>query len=411
MTDRLYYTDAYLREFAATTVATSDGGRRIYLDRTAFYPTSGGQPHDLGRVNDTPVIDVVDEGDRIAHVLAEPIGADRVTGHVDWIRRFDHMQQHTGQHLLSAVIADLFGYATVSVHFGSDSSTLDLDTAAFTPGQVAEAERRANATIVENRRVEVSFEDAATASGLRKKPEREGTLRIITIHELDRSACGGTHVRATGEIGSVLIRRVERMKKLVRLEFLCGGRAVARARADADLLARLSASFSATPDELPALVDAQRTDLKELRGENHELGERLAVYQAAELYAAAETVGDGRRLIVLREERGPIDRLRTLGQAVARLSGAVFLATVSEPPAVLLAVAADSGMDAGKTLKAALEAVGGRGGGNARLAQGTVRDQAGLDSVRASISESRLLLARAPGRTAHYSSLMLVPPM
>ncbi len=381
MTDRLYYTDAYLRDFDAAVLAAADGGRRIYLDRTAFYPTSGGQPHDLGRLDDSPVIDVVDEGDRIAHLLAVPIGADRVAGHVDWSRRFDHMQQHTGQHLLSAVIADLFGYATVSVHFGADSSTLDLEAAAITPGQVADAERHANQTIVENRRVEVTFEDAATASGLRKRPERGGTLRIVTIHELDRSACGGTHVHATGEIGSVLIRKVERVKQMVRLEFLCGRRAVKRARTDADLLARLSAPFSATAEELPALVETQRADLKQSRAENHELDERLSAYRAAELYAAAETAEGGRRLIVLREGSGPIDRLRGLGQAVARLSGAVFVATVSEPPSVLLATAVDSGMDAGKMLKMALEGAGGRGGGNARLAQGTVPGQAELDAV------------------------------
>ena len=192
MTERLYYTDSYIREFEARVVARSDEGRRIYLDRTAFYPTSGGQPFDTGWLGGVEVLDVVDENDRVAHLLASPLGAERVRGEIDWTRRFDHMQQHTGQHLLSAVIEELFGHPTVSVHFGRDSSTLDLGADAFTAAQVEVAEERANAVAVENRPVEVSFEDASTAAGLRKSSAREGTLRIVTIRDLDRSACGGT---------------------------------------------------------------------------------------------------------------------------------------------------------------------------------------------------------------------------
>ncbi len=237
MTERLYYHDAYLTRFDAAVVGRDDDGRRIYLDRTAFYPTSGGQPFDTGRLGGVSVVDVVDEGDRIAHLLAGPVAGERVAGEVDWPRRFDHMQQHTGQHLLSAVIADRFGAATVSVHFGRESSTLDLEAASFTHDQAVEAEALANVAVTENRPVRVSFEAAATAAGLRKAPDREGTLRIVTIEGLDRSACGGTHVRATGEIGLVAIRKVERVKQLVRLEFYCGTRAARRTRVEADLLA------------------------------------------------------------------------------------------------------------------------------------------------------------------------------
>src|SRR3954462_5788992 len=128
VTERLYYTDAYLTVFDAAVVGRADGGHRVYLDRTAFYPTSGGQPLDTGRLGGVEVVDVVDEGDRVAHLLAAPAPGERLEGAVDWPRRFDHMQQHTGQHLLSAVIADRFGHATVSVHFGRESATLDLDT-------------------------------------------------------------------------------------------------------------------------------------------------------------------------------------------------------------------------------------------------------------------------------------------
>jgi alanyl-tRNA synthetase len=369
MTQRLYYTDAYLREFEAAVVHRADGGRRIYLDRTAFYPTSGGQPHDLGSLGGSAVVEVVDEGDRIAHLLAGPVEAAVARGEVDWPRSFDHMQQHTGQHLLSAVLHELFGHATVAVHFGQESSTLDLDAPALEHARLVEAEARANQVVTENRPVEVSFEEASGAEGLRKASDREGTLRVVTIGGLDRSACGGTHVRATGEIGPILIRKTERAKQNMRLEFVCGARAVGRARADRDLLSRLTTHFSAAAEELPALVEAQRSELRTSATARRELEASLAGYRARELYAAAP--GSGIRRIVVREEKGPIERLRPLAQAVGALPGALFVGWTADPPALLVAASADSGVDAGAVLRSVLQAVGGRGGGNARLAQGT----------------------------------------
>ena len=371
MTQRLYYTDSYLREFEASVVDRDEAGRRVYLDRTAFYPTSGGQPFDTGRLGGHDVLDVVDEGDRIAHLLAEPFTGDRALGQVDWARRFDHMQQHTGQQLLSAVIEDLFGWATVSVHFGKDVSTLDLTTESFTQEQTVGAEQRANAVAVENRPVEVTFEEAASVEGLRKASAREGTLRIVTIRDLDRSACGGTHVRATGEIGPILLGRTERVKKQIRLEFLCGARAVRRARGDRDLLARLAAPLSASPEELPGLLEAQRAELKEAAAVRRAVEEELDGYRARELYAAAEPGASGIRTVEVRSEPGGIDRLRGLARAVSSLSRAVFVGTMLDPPSVVLASSEDSGIDAGTELRRGLGEAGGRGGGNPRLAQGS----------------------------------------
>lgn len=385
MTLRLYYTDSYLRDFDADVVERADGGRRVYLDRTAFYPTSGGQPFDTGTLGGIAVTDVVDEGDRVAHLLADVLHADRATGSVAWDRRFDHMQQHTGQHLLSAVIGELFGHPTISVHFGSRSSTLDLDAPALEHERLVEAEARANRLVTENRPVEVSFEEAASAEGLRKASGREGTLRIVTILGVDRSACGGTHVRATGEIGPILIRKAERVKRSVRLEFLCGGRAVRQARADLDLLTRLAGRLSAAPDELPGLVDAQRTELKEALASRRELEDRLAALTARDLYAAADPGESGVRIVVVREEKGPVERLRPLAHAVAAMPGALFVGCTAEPPALMIAAAADSGLDAGRLLRSSLEAVGGRGGGNARTAQGTAPSPASLNEALAAL--------------------------
>jgi alanyl-tRNA synthetase len=371
MTARLYYTDSYLRQFEADVVDRSADGRRVYLDRTAFYPTSGGQPFDTGRLGGVEVLEVADEDDRVAHLVAAPLTEGRVRGEIDWPRRFDHMQQHTGQHLLSAVIEDLFGHATVSVHFGRETSTLDLATESFTPDQARAAEDRANSVAVENRPVEVSFEDAATAAGLRKASGREGTLRVVTIRELDRSACGGTHVRATGEIGAILLGRTERVKKQVRLEFLCGTRAVHRARSDRELLARLAAPLSAAPDELPALLEAQRAELKDAAAARRAAEVELAGYRSRELYATAIPGSSGIRTIVVRAESGGLDRLRELARSVTALSRAVFVGALAEPPTVLVATSEDSAIDAGAALKQALGEVGGRGGGNQRMAQGS----------------------------------------
>ncbi len=243
MSERLYYTDSYLRDFAARAIETSAEGLLVYLDRTAFYPTSGGQPFDLGTISGVAVTEVFDEAERVAHRVAAPIAVGPVECAIDWRRRFDHMQQHTGQHLLSAVFEELFHLKTVSFHMGADSSTIDLEGGAVDARVLADTERRVNEVIWENRAVAVQFEHAAEVQGLRKPSDREGTLRIVSIEGMDRSACGGTHVRATGEIGAVLLRKVEKVRQTTRVEFLCGGRAIRRARADYDALSRTAQLF------------------------------------------------------------------------------------------------------------------------------------------------------------------------
>jgi alanyl-tRNA synthetase len=385
VTHRLYYTDAYLREFEAAIVGLSDGGRIVYLDSTAFYPTAGGQPHDTGRLGGIQVTDVVDEGSRIAHVLAGSLAGERATGQLDWPRRFDHMQQHTGQHLLSAVLSDLYGYRTAAVHFGRESSTIDLETAGFPPDQRDRVEQWVNEIVFENRPVEVSFEQAGNAEGLRKPSERAGELRIVTIRNLDRSACGGTHVRATAEVGPVLIGKVERVRKGIRVEFVCGGRALRRARGDYALLTRLAAEFSATANELPRLIADQRAELKAAGSSLRELESKLDRYRARELYVAATPDATGIRRALVRAEGSSLDTLRGVAQAFASMPMAIFVGTVDSPPAVLLAASPDAGVDAAGVLRGLLASVGGRGGGSPALAQGIVPGKAQLEAVVASI--------------------------
>jgi alanyl-tRNA synthetase len=381
MTERLYYTDSYLRDFAARIVERSADGRTVYLDRTAFYPASGGQPCDTGTIAGVPVLDVVDAGELIAHHLAAPVNAGPVECAIDWSRRFDHMQQHTGQHLLSAVFAEWFGLRTVSFHLGAESSTIDLEGGAVEPGTVLEAERRANDIVFENRPVAVDFQYAAEVQGLRKPTDREGTLRIVSIQGLDRSACGGTHVRATGEVGPILLRKLEKVRQTVRVEFLCGGRAVRRARADYEALSKTSQLFSSPLDEVPAMVAAQLETSRAHDKARRKLELDLAACQGRELYLATEPGADGLRRVTQRVVKGSLEELRAIAQNFTAQPKAVFIATLASPPSVLLAASADAGIDAGKTLKAALTEAGGRGGGNARMAQGSVAEAGALDQV------------------------------
>jgi alanyl-tRNA synthetase len=385
LSQRIYYTDPYLRIFDARVVDRSPDATVIYLDRTAFYPTSGGQPHDLGTLNGTSIVSIDDEDERIAHRLAAPLFATEVAGSIDWTRRFDHMQQHTGQHLLSALFEECFALRTVSFHLGAVTSTIDLEGGAPDHNMLIDAERRANEVVTENRPVTVTFEDAGTVAGLRKPSDRQGVLRIVTIDGLDRSACGGTHVRATGEIGAVCIRRTEKIRQATRVEFVCGGRAVRRARADFEALSSVAQLFTASLDDAPAmaasLLESQRSAEKTRR----KLELDLAAYRGKELYAATSAGPDGIRRVVRRAPQGNLEDLRALAQTFTAQPKAVFLGVVETPPSLLLATSEDAAFDAGKILKAALNETGGRGGGNSRMAQGSVPDAPLLEAVLAKL--------------------------
>ena len=390
MTNRLYYSDSYRTEFSSAVAERASDGTRVYLEETAFYPTSGGQPHDVGTLGGTRVIDVIDEGERIAHVLEAPLAANddmRIPGRVDWTRRFDHMQQHTGQHLLSAVFEDLFGAKTVSVHFGPDYSTLDLDAENISRSQMVAAEVRANEIVAEARAVTVSFEDAESAIGLRKASDRSGQLRIVSIAELDRSACGGTHVRSTAEIGAILLRSVERVRKTSRVEFVCGQRAVRRARRDFESLSRIAASLSSAIDDVASLVTTQAERLKDAENARKKLEKEVAGSRARERYEATTPNASGVRVIIVRDASS-IDELKTFAQAALSLSKAAVVGALTAPPSLFLAASEDSGLDAGKLIKEQLAAVGGRGGGSPRIAQGSVPDASAVDGALTSLLNS-----------------------
>jgi alanyl-tRNA synthetase len=383
-TTRLYYDDALLARFSATVTQVAEGGRVVYLDRSAFYPTSGGQPHDLGTLADVAIVNVVDEEDRVAHHLAEPLGLPAgamVVGQVDMVRRLDHMQQHTAQHLLSAMLTDEYGWPTVSVHFGDDTSTVDVSGVdGIDADTLAAIEHRVNTLALGNHAVTVSYEDAAEATGLRKPSDRDGTLRIVTIEGLDRSACGGTHVARTGEIGAVLLRRAERTRGHTRIEFIAGHRAVRRARVDADLLVRAARPLSAAPADLPVLVEQQLARVTELERERKRLSSELAVHEAQALWRAAMPDAQGVRRIHTRVS-GAVKEAEPLVQQLLAMGSCVVLVTNDGTGGVLFAASAESGVDAGQTLRSALQNAGGRGGGSPRVAQGAVAQPTDLPIV------------------------------
>ncbi len=382
MTDRLYYTDAYLIEVRAHVIASDDQGRRVTLDKTCFYPASGGQPHDTGTLNDIAVIDVVDEGDSIVHVLAAPLTDEFVVGTISWARRYDHMQQHTGQHLLSAVFAQWFQYSTLSFHMGDAVSTIELGTKEVTEQQIESVTQRATELARENPGVLVSFEDAAQAQGLRKSSDRQGILRIVEIPGIDRSACGGTHVTGLAEVLPLQIREMEKVRGNVRISFVCGDRAVRRAQADFQTLSRAALSLATSPEKLPGHISALKQNLSESEKQRQRLEAEAATRAGVDLYAGTQAGEDGIRR-VWATEANLDENARIKARAFAAQKSAVILMHSGE--GVLLACSADSGVNAGVLLKEALAKFGARGGGSPTLAQGSLPERAMLDDLRRAI--------------------------
>ncbi len=381
-TARLYYQDAYTHAFDAQVVEKTDDGKRVYLDKTYFYPTSGGQPHDTGVLSGANVIEVVDEGERIAHVLAEPMmEGDLVQARIDWNRRFDHMQQHSGQHLLSAVFLERFGFETLSFHMGAEVSTIELGTKELTPEQIVTVEEAANETVRAALPLLVSFEDAESVQALRKESRRTGTLRIIEIQKVDRSACGGTHVRTTAEIGSIQIRGSEKVRGNVRIEFICGIRALRRSRRDYQILAELARQNAVPPEKLNESFVSIRERLVEGERDREKLRLQVARLEADASYRTAPVSSDGLRRLLLRTPA--LDESSRLAAiAFAANPKAVCAVFAEDPPSVLIACSSDSGVNAGAVLKQVLAERGGRGGGSATLAQGKLPDNDAFSAVQ-----------------------------
>jgi alanyl-tRNA synthetase len=402
MTDRLYYHDSFLYNFDAEIRSVVETPRpALILDRTAFYPTSGGQIHDTGwlvstdkRLHVTEVSEA--EDGRIVHYLDAPLKdaqpGTRVRGEIDAARRRDHMQQHSAQHVLSAAFVSLFNMPTVSFHMADDYCSIDLDTPSLNRDQVEAAERAANEIMIENRSVEVRYvtRDEAEKLGLRKLPPAErDQLRLIDIRDWDLTACGGTHVSSTGQIGGILLRKTEKARQGYRVEFVAGQRAVSTARRDFSTLTETAALFSAGIYDVPQQARKALDEVKSLRKQREQSLEELASAQATTLLTETSET-NGRKLVIRTFSDRDLNFLKLLGQKLTRQSSAVIalLATESPQPALVFAQSAGQPHDMGALLKETMAKLGGRGGGSKDLAQGGVAKSEGLAAALAAAAQT-----------------------
>ena len=394
MTDRLYYTDSFLHEFEARVLSvTGEVGRvAVTLDRSAFYPASGGQVFDTGWLEVMPVsngaprlrVSEVAEDESTGEVLhlldtdtaVLPCGI-QVRGAIDAERRRDHMQQHSGQHVLSAAFEKLYGLATVSFHMGDDSCTIDLAAESVSTQQLQAVEKLANEIIAEDRPVEIRFATAeeARALGVRKIPpvQRE-KLRLIDIHDFDLNACGGTHVRSTGQIGGILLRKTEKVKQGVRVEFVCGGRAVTTARRDFEILTEAAGLFSTHIWEVPQQIRKWQDESKATQKAQHRLLEEVAELQAERMLQRAEQRG-GCKLVTQYFAERDLGFIKMLAQKLTKQPGVVALLSCGgTQPSLVFAQTPGLANDMGALMKQTVQSLGTRGGGNRDMAQGGAPD-------------------------------------
>jgi alanyl-tRNA synthetase len=411
MTQRLYYDDSNLRSFSAVVTDVRERVRaqgqslwEIALDQSAFYPTSGGQPFDLGTLSavsrsgarlDAQVTEVTeDDAGEVWHCTAKPLNAGTaVTGEIDWSRRRDHMQQHSGQHLLSAVFALERNAATTSFHLGEESCSIDLALDVLDANEIARIEILANEIITEDRDVALRYvsreeAEALLAEGkLRKLPPREGVIRMVEMAGLDLNACGGTHVQSTGQIGAILLRRVEKIRGGMRVEFVCGHRAVRLARSEFNSLAESAALLSSSALQLPAAVRKLLDEAKAAERERWALLEQLAEFHAKELLQANEKTS-GVRWVYHELPQHDLEYAKLLAAKLTsheKNCAALLVCMKAEPAPVVLARSATSlqEFNAGVVLRESLAAFGARGGGSATLAQGAIPQAQRADLQRA----------------------------
>ena len=405
MVDRLYYADSFLASFDAVVtdirLVSRTGGEALWqvaLNRSAFYPTSGGQPFDKGNLTATSrtgavleiSIDEVaeDEQGEVWHYTAKPLVAGTaVHAAIDWERRLDHMQQHSGQHLLSAIFSRELGAHTVSFHLGDESSTIDLNSASIAHASLERVERLANEIIAQDPPIivrtvsRIEAESLLAAGQLRKLPERDGDIRLIEIEGVDLNACGGTHLRSTGQIGGLALRSTEKVRQGLRVEFVCGLRAMAAARRDFKLLTEAAAALSIPASQLPESIERLLAETKHAAKERQKMREEIARYEAAELLAGTP-VHEGVRIVrrLFADHDG--DYIKLLASKLAAGSGTVALlaSTQQEPASVVFAHSAELKFSCGELMKSALAEIGLRGGGSPTMAQGQVPRDA-LDAL------------------------------
>jgi alanyl-tRNA synthetase len=379
MTERLYYFDSYLRTFQARVVERLEvnGRPAVILDRTAFYPEGGGQPSDWGALNRVSVVDVQtrEADDEVLHLLSAPLADAEVTGAIDPARRFDLMQQHTGQHILSQAFIHTAGAETISFHLNPDPDegalTIDLDQAALTPQQIDRAEEFANTIVFENRPVIARFvnHEELQALPLRKPPKVDKAIRVVEIQGFDWSACGGTHVARTGEVGLIKIVKLEKRGAETRIEFRCGRRALIDYRRKHQLITQAASDLSIGFWELDQAIGRLQADAKAARKQVAEADARLQQSEARELLHSIEPRGDFGLITRTWLNRDAAYLKRMASLLVAQPRTVALLGATGQSLALVFARSKDLSIDLGALLKTAAAQLGGKGGGSPDFAQ------------------------------------------
>jgi alanyl-tRNA synthetase len=375
VTQRLYYDDAYRTEFDASILRTIPGQRSstgIILDRTCFYPTSGGQPNDQGMLDSQPVFDVVEQNGEIVHWIGGELQSDSVHGRIDWPRRFDHMQQHTGQHILSQAFLRVLEAQTVSFHLSEVIPTIDLDCSSLEVEAAEAVENLANEVVFTDYPVIARFVAPEELSDLelRKLPTVDKDIRIVQIEGFDASPCGGTHCARTGQVGPIAIRKWERRGQETRVEFLCGWRALRDYHWKTGTINELALAFSVKDQELSAAVLRLMQEATENRRELHHLRDELLAVEAGKLLGEARQWNEDRIVLRAFEERDPQEVRKLASVIVESPRTFALLGTSGENARLVFSRSEDSSIDVATLLRQACQQFGGGGGGQPHLAQG-----------------------------------------
>jgi len=379
MTTRLYHNGVTTASFEANILQTKviDRGTIIRLDKTAFYPTSGGQPHDTGKLDGIPVLDVwSDENDIIWHLVDHLPETNEVTGLIDWFRRFDHMQQHTGQHIISAAFVEIFDANTVGFHIGKEVSTIDLDISNLKLDGIHHVENRANSIIWENHSIIIDYitENEVARIPFRKPPQVKGRIRIIWIEGFDASACGGTHVRATGEVGIIKIIGTERYKGGIRVTFRCGSRALHDYQKIQGIVQNISEKFSIHYEELPNSINKLMEESARDRRELNRVRKNIHHIEAGQLINNCEEINDTKMIIAYWKDRS-WDDVRGVANSLRTFPKTILLLASSQDNKIRIICALSNDLNelnAGSILQEVLIKLGGKGGGSSAIAEGSI---------------------------------------
>lgn len=375
---KLFYQDQYIRSFTSKIKKSTEdenGRRFVVLEETAFYPTGGGQPHDTGTLNELKVYDVVEVDGEVRHYLQESIDENlECVGSIDWERRFDHMQQHAGQHILSAAFEDVFSLKTTSFHLGTDICTIDLDVSNLTNEVVEEVEKLANTVILENRPIVAKWltADEASSFPLRKELSVEDNIRIVIIEQFDYNGCGGTHPSSTGQIGSLKILQVEKQKKQVRVHFVCGNRVIQQLGEKQKVIQELTPLLNSPQPQMKEAANRILQHSKDLEKQVEQLKVRILEYEAEHFLDKMVCV-HSHQIIRSTFNNRPISELQQLARIISGNTNNTVVLFVNETCENLQVVCSkdkESNLDMNQLVKAILPLINGKGGGNTMFAQG-----------------------------------------